>query len=127
MQHAFHSIPARMHAPKQYSKSPSSRVPAHVSLILWLHRQNIKVDYFPIITLDAYYTYDVVYTYYTHDIAYTGVVVRCLTFKVYAILMQLFCVAGLKLGRDAMFFIQPNCPQFKCFLAGNSQRATTPV
>ena len=60
-------------------------------------------------------------------IAYTGVVARCLNFTVYAILMQLFCVAGLKLGRDAMFFIQPNCPQFKCFLAGNSQRATTPV
>ena len=58
---------------------------------------------------------------------YTGVVARCLNFTVYAILMQLFCVAGLKLGRDAMFFIQPNCPQFKCFLAGNSQRATTPV
>ena len=60
-------------------------------------------------------------------IAYTGVVARCLNFTVYAILMQLFCVAGLKLGRDAMFFIQPNCPQFKYFLAGNSQRATTPV
>ena len=60
-------------------------------------------------------------------IAHTGVVARCLNFTVYAILMQLFCVAGLKLGRDAMFFIQPNCPQFKCFLAGNSQRATTLV
>ena len=61
------------------------------------------------------------------DIAYTGVVVRCLNFTVYAILMQLFCVAGLRLSQDAMFFIRPNCPQFKYFLAGNSQHATTPV
>ena len=60
-------------------------------------------------------------------IAYTGVVARCLNFTVYAILMQLFCVAGLKLGRDAMLFIRPNCPQFKYFLAGNSQCTTTPV